>query len=268
MTLTQRCQSAESIQAKLLPRIEAAEKLVVDIKAERVAEITSLTKWTERVSATLQQSAKLYASAFEELKNRSNLSAKSAEQISGRIAKLETLVNQFKAERLSESSSQAQWTERLSGELEQARKLYASATEEISRRSRLASSSSQETDQSIAALEGIANQLKADLATESTAHAGCTEKVTAELEQSATLYASAADEIQRRSRMAVADGDFGAHVEAAQSLFTDIKKSITRDASVQPESLQATADLKRAAEMSVAATAEIARRSRLAALRS
>jgi hypothetical protein len=96
-------------------------------------------KGIERMTANLEQAGTLYASALEELHRRARFDEQRVTQITERNSEIRNRDGKkARAEEAEARAARAEEIERMTGELQQAAAIYASASEEIARRARLA----------------------------------------------------------------------------------------------------------------------------------
>ena len=249
--LTRRHQTAhELLHAGILPRLQAAEKLLTRLKAVRDGEVSSLGKWSERVSGELRQAAALPVALVAEIGRQSGADSESAQQIEA----TEKLLGRLKQERAAELEALASWTERVNAELLESGTLQASALEAITRHAQQNGALAQK----IEAAETLLARLTGERASELAAIAKWTERLSAELNQVGVLEASA---MEAQGKLEIAASG---KIDAAETTLAGLRSQYEGMAALPLERLSA--ELKQAGDLQASAiVAEAARRSRLEA---
>ena len=260
--MTDLARLAEVRVTQLAAELEGAQSALAGEKKARVDENAAYVQWTGRLTGELSSAGKLYASSIEELSRRI---AAAESRVAQTEAELETAQADLAAEkqaRVDENTAHVEWSERLTGELSNAGKLYASSMEELPPR--------------IAAAEGRVTQISADLETaqaalaaerkarveEATAYVQSTARITAELSSAGKLCAAAPQ------RIAAAEGrvtEITAELDTAQAALLAEKKARSEEAAGHvrwPEQMRA--DLQKCADFYAEALAELPRRVRAA----
>ena len=245
-------------------KIEATQKLLTELKAERAAELTALA----RVASELQESAKVRSSVVDELARRSRLAEAAPGNVYGveigALADAPVLLGQLKTEHAAAVTAAAEFAGRVAAGLQASAKLQAAAAEEIERRHRFAETPKDTAE--IDAMQTVLATLKTQRTLAAKATAELVARVTTDLEASAKVHGSAADDLARRARLAEASGEIGERIAAAESLVHELKECVASELATQSVCLQASADLKKAGEMCRSAVDDIARRGRMLAL--
>lgn len=251
--------------------IEAAEAILAQLQAGHDVQVTSLARWTERVSgelaaalkAPLEQSASLLGAVREELARRTHLAAGASGEFAAHTEQAAKLLLQLKGERAAEAAAVAQAI----GELRESSALYGSALEETGRRARLA-----ESDPEIEAAEAILRELKSEHAAQAAAGAESTARLRGKLQDARQLHASALDEITRRARLtdgAVDIAQIGAEFDAAGAMLSQAKGECGAELEVQATAIVewsalVNGELQESSKLQTAVLEEITHRARLA----
>jgi ATP-dependent protease ClpP protease subunit len=259
--MTDMARLAETRVTQLAAELEGAQSALAGEKKARVEENAAYVQWTGRLTGELSSAGKLYASSIEELSRRI---AAAESRVAQTEAELETAQADLAAEkqaRVSESTVHVEWSERLTGELSSAGKLYASAMEELPR---------------IAAAEGRVTQISADLETaqaalaaekkarveEAAAYVQSAERIAAELSNAGKLCAAAPHRIADAEARVT---EITAELETAQAALLAEKKARHEEGAANvlwPEHMRA--DLQKCADFYAEALAELPRRVRAA----
>ena len=253
--MTDMARLAEARVTQLAAELEGAQSALAGEKKARVEENTAYVQWTGRLTGELSSAGKLYASSIEELSRRI---AAAESRVAQTEAELETAQADLAAEkkaRVDESTAHVEWSERLTGELANAGKLYASSMEELPQR--------------IAAAEGRVTQIAAELETaqaalaaerktrveESTAYVQSTVRITAELSTAGALCAAAPQRIAAAEARVT---EITAELETAQAALLAEKKARSEESTAYVQSTQRiTTELSSAGKLHAAALEEV-----------
>ena len=219
--------AAESRIVQLSAELEAAQTALAAEQAARLEEAGIHAKFTERLTGELRQAGKLHAAAAEELPL---LIAAAEARITEIRAELEISQHALAAEkkaRVEDGAAHVQWTERMTGELSSAGKLYAGAMAELPLRLTAAEGRvTQITAELESAQTALAAEKKARVE-DSTAYARSAERITAELSSAGKLYAAAPQHIAAADALVT---QLTAELESAQTALLAEKKARSEDA--------------------------------------
>lgn len=259
--LTQRLSAAQALHADVRARVGSAAKLLSALRAERIAEVSGVAKWTERVGADLEESGRLLASATAEIGRQATLTADCA-PIVLEIAAAEKTLGEIRGERAAENTALAHWTARVGADLETSGKLLAGIADEMAAIARAAEECLAQSDAEVSNTRTALLQMRESRSAETLASAKWMERLAGELR----LDVDPAEELLALARNA-GERAVQASTELAQtqgSLEAE-RKSRLEDATAQQRWIERKhSELDQAAKLCAAALEDLPRRAQAA----
>jgi ATP-dependent Clp endopeptidase proteolytic subunit ClpP len=264
--LSRRSRTAEAAAAQISTELADARTAMEAGKKARIEEATKQTvpvEKFERVTADLKQAGALSSAAGDELRRRARAIEAGIVQITAAIETVETAMEDRAAAKKAKGkdhAARAERSERMTADLKAAGALYASALQELQRRTLAAQARIGDITAELAELvPSPESRVPSKTAPEEI------KRLTAELKTAGTVYAGCLDELRRRAR-----SDERRVAQLAEAQKRDRKKTRAAAAEARAASREEierlTADLKAAAAIYAGAGEEIGRRARLASL--
>ena len=238
-------------------KIDAAQKVLSELSAER----TAATEKLARLRTDLQQLGQLRASVAGELGRRARLIEPSAP---GALNEAASLLAAAKTERAAEVTAHTELLTQLTTQLKAAAELQAGPRREMERRHRLAESAETPAGE-IAATQKMLTTLKSQRIAAGQTIAELVPRITGALDNSTRLQLAAAEDLERRARLASASGEVE-EIVMTEGLVRELKAAVAAELKSQAACAQTADDLKKAGALYRSAVEELGRRGRLLTL--
>lgn len=248
---------AESLQTKFQSRLMSAESELAVVKAERLADLETSAKWSERVRAELANAGKLCAAAAGTIEIQAKEQEQFQSELSAQVQNAGKTVTALQEKAKADATALEGWTKRISGALKTSQELSARAMQEVANHS-----AAQEDGKAIEAVhQKLLGTLREERTASSSVLAGWTKRISGELKASQELCAKALQEMSRRPEVTE---DSKAIEAVHQKLLATLREERAADSAVLAAWTQRlTDDLKKAQELATAAIEEVARRSQV-----
>lgn len=219
----------------------------------------------QEAAAKASAAAQAVTTQIEDLRAQLKAAEDRAKTAKNLAAETATKLEQSELARKHERADHSKWMQRVSGELAESAKLYKSSTAELTKRCEAAEAIQATLLPRIDAAEKLLTNLKAERSAEMAAFSKWTERVVAELKDSAKLNASALAEIQRRLHMASSAEPSGTSIEALEVLLSQLKAQRTYESTAQAKWIErVSGELDQSSKLYAAIGEEIQRRARMA----